>query len=142
MRIQLSIIGICLIAFSTLTQAQKQANMERVKSQRVAYITNALALTSTESEKFWPIYMEFTQKEKQMRKEIAPDQPFDQMTEAEANALINKVLDSEVKVAEMKKSYYRDLLKYIPAVKLAKLDKAERDFKKELIKAIGKRKGK
>lgn len=141
MKLRLSIIGICLIAFCTLTQAQKQANMERIKSQRVAFITNALALTSAESEKFWPIYMEFTQKEKQMRKEIAPDQPFDQMTEAEANALINKVLDSEVKVAEMKKSYYRDLLKYIPAVKLAKLDKAERDFKKELIKAIGKRKG-
>ena len=43
---------------------------ERIQAARVAYITDQLALTPTEAEKFWPIYREFTDKRKALLKEL------------------------------------------------------------------------
>lgn len=141
MKSRLSIILLCLLTMFGMAKAQKKANLDRVKAQKVAYITDKLALTPAESEKFWPVYWEYSQKVQQLRRDNKPSKPIEQLTESEANALINQDLDAEMKAVELKKTYYREFLKTIPATKLAKLDLAERGFKKELIRVIGERRG-
>lgn len=42
---------------------------DKVNAARIAYLTDQLALTPDEAEKFWPIYNEFLEKRKTLRKE-------------------------------------------------------------------------
>lgn len=113
---------------------------DRVQAQMVAYLTNELALTPQEAEKFWPVYNEYKSKEREARKSARPSKPIVQMTEAEASAFINSSLESESQELELKKAYTKEFRKILPAVKVAKLQMAERGFKKELIKKISDKK--
>ena len=81
---------------------------DRVQAQMVAYLTNELALTPQEAEKFWPVYNEYKSKEREARKSARPSKPVQQMTEAEASAFINSSLESESQELELKKIYTKE----------------------------------
>jgi hypothetical protein len=51
---------------------------------------------------------------------------------------LNNTLEAEEKELELKKYYTKEFRKVLPATKVAKLQQAERGFKKELIKKISK----
>src|SRR6187402_1009585 len=42
----------------------------KIQAARVAYITDQLALTPEEAEKFWPIYREFSEKRRGLRQQL------------------------------------------------------------------------
>ena len=124
---------ICILFTSFSVYAQKGKGMERIQAQRVAYITNELSLTPAESEKFWPVYKEYKQKVHQLNQSQRPSKPIEQMSDAEKTSFINTMLDNEIKAAEIKRDYYVSFQKILPVAKVAKLEMAERSFKKELI---------
>ncbi len=43
---------------------------DKIQAARVAYITDQLALTPAEAERFWPIYREFAQKRNELRQQL------------------------------------------------------------------------
>lgn len=134
-------LSLCLfISFSDLS-AQKQGKgqgREKIQAQMVAYLTNELSLTPQEAEKFWPVYNEFKSKERAVKRASIPAKPVAEMNESEANTYLNNLMDSESKELELKRSYIKEFRKILPAAKVAKLQVAERGFKKELIKKISK----
>ncbi|MBK7741540.1 MAG: hypothetical protein IPI42_13625 [Saprospiraceae bacterium] len=133
MKTKLSFFVICILFTSFSVYAQKGKGMERIQAQRVAYITNELSLTPAESEKFWPVYKEYKQKVHQLNQSQRPSKPIEQMSDAEKTSFINTMLDNEIKAAEIKRDYYVSFQKILPVAKVAKLEMAERSFKKELI---------
>lgn len=58
------------------------------------------------------------------------------LTEAEASATIDKEMAGRQKELDIHKKYAADFKKTIGAVKTVKLARAERDFRKELIKRV------
>ena len=62
---------ITVIAFliSALTFAQCGKFRDQIKASKVAFITNELNLTTTEAEKFWPLYNTFDDKQREIKKE-------------------------------------------------------------------------
>jgi len=133
LKTKLSFFVICILFTSFSVYAQKGKGMERIQAQRVAYITNELSLTPAESEKFWPVYKEYKQKVHQLNQSQRPSKPIEQMSDAEKTSFINTMLDNEIKAAELKRDYYVSFQKILPVAKVAKLEMAERSFKKELI---------
>ena len=133
MKTKLSFFVICILFTSFSVYAQNGKGMERIQAQRVAYITNELSLTPAESEKFWPVYKEYKQKVHQLNQSQRPSKPIEQMSDAEKTSFINTMLDNEIKAAEIKRDYYVSFQKILPVAKVAKLEMAERSFKKELI---------
>jgi hypothetical protein len=133
LKTKLSFFVICILFTSFSVYAQKGKGMERIQAQRVAYITNELSLTPAESEKFWPVYKEYKQKVHQLNQSQRPSKPIEQMSDAEKTSFINTMLDNEIKAAEIKRDYYVSFQKILPVAKVAKLEMAERSFKKELI---------
>jgi hypothetical protein len=49
-----------LLLFCLPAMAQKDKIRERIKAQRIAFITQRLALTPDEAQKFWPVYNQFS----------------------------------------------------------------------------------
>ena len=128
---------VCLI--STLTvfaQPKNNRIKERVEAQRVGFITQRLSLTPEESQQFWPVYNQYTEKMQQIRQSVKLDQQIDEMNDADTEKLIMAQMDKESRELDLKKEYYQKLKKVISVKKIAKLYKAERDFKGELLKQL------
>lgn len=132
---------IMLVFFSfTFITAQRpglERVAEKVEAQKIAFITNALNLTPEESQKFWPLYNEYSAKEKELRPELK-ERPGN-VSESEANELINKFFENEEKRLNLMKNYYQKFKNVIPASKVVKLHFAERKFKEKLLEKIKER---
>ncbi len=49
-----------VFVFTTTTVEAQKMNRERIKLLKISYITDAINLTPTEAEKFWPVYNLYT----------------------------------------------------------------------------------
>ncbi len=141
------------LAISMLTYAQKGEKRkiikEKIESQKVAFITQQLALTTDEAKVFWPVYNEYEAKKETLTKEFREvnkplkDKGLDQMTNEEASAFIDNQFVHAQKMLDLKKEYVAKFKKVIPVKKVATLQKAEKEFKKDLVKKVReRRKGK
>ncbi len=122
--------------FSAFSQQMRDKIEEKVKIQRIAFLTQRLSLTEAEAQQFWPIYNEFTDKMQQIRKQPKPEKPFDEQTDADVEKMIVAQFDRESREIDLKKEYFVKLKKVISVKKIAKLYKAEKDFRGELVKQL------
>lgn len=109
---------------------------EQIQAQRVAFITKRLNLSTSESQKFWPLYNEYEAEQKKIRQKYKLKQDFATMTDAEAEETVSNMLEMEQQILNLKKDYFQRLRKVIPVRKIAMLPRAERDFKGELLKLL------
>lgn len=119
---------------------------ERVKALKVAYITENLALTAEEAEKFWPIYNEFSKTRHELRnvelRRIKSTFKFDSTSEDEANEILDEIGKIEDKIYENRKNLVRNLRKSISPKKILLLKKVDADFNKQLLERLKQRKNK
>ena len=116
---------------------------ERIKSLWIAFVTQELDLSPDESAKFWPIYNEFMEKERELQKNKRNGMKKSpaEMSEAEIDAFFNQNLAVEEQLIALKRTYYPKFKTAVPASKIIKLPAVEREFKKKLIKLIQERRG-
>ena len=143
-------IGLTLIMFSALAQDQDDdlpapqdpKVRSKIQAARIAYITDQLALTPEEAEKFWPIYREFAQKRKEIRQQLrdARNNPDPNKTQAQNDEdLVNQQFNVKQKELNLEKDYSGRLLKVISAQKLRTLPDAERRFRQIILEQIQRR---
>lgn len=133
---------ICFNAYS-----QKDGKMqERIKAQKVAFITERLDLSSKEAQKFWPIYNAFEDKVTKMRqndlREVRQAMQKGNLTDSEAQQILDKFMSVEEHLFEAKKQLVKDLRKVIPPQKIIQLKATEDAFNKKLIKILQQRREK
>lgn len=128
---------ILFLLLAATVQAQ-DGKHEKIKALKTAYITERLALTSLEAEKFWPIYNSYHDKFHVLRLKERTEifeklrGGLDNLTDTEANELIDKNLSIESTELELRKQMTAELRKVISPKKIISLKKAEDDFKREL----------
>lgn len=116
-----------------LNWAQPRKFEDRVESLRIAFFTEKLQLTPEESKNFWPLFNEFQDKEKTIRKTYQNDTSLELMSDAEAEKLIENSFEMEEKLLQLKKEYYGKMRKVLPVRKIALLSRIERQFKERLL---------
>lgn len=109
---------------------------EKLKAQKIAFIVESLELTADESEKFWPIYNEY----KSEMKALHMDAQFSSdMSEEQAQKLLNDRLEIDRKLIAVKETYNKRFLEVISAKKLVKLSYVDRRFKHNMLNDIKRR---
>ncbi|MFZ6013309.1 MAG: hypothetical protein ACOYXT_23410 [Bacteroidota bacterium] len=108
---------------------------EKIKAAHAAYITERLGLTTEEAEKFWPVYREYSQKRKDLRREFREARK----TGRNEKELIDLDLSIKQKELDLEKDYSGRLQKIITPQKLMNLRQAEGDFKRLLLRQIQQR---
>ena len=134
---------ILLISASTVF-AQQPQRFEKIKAHKTAFITNQVGLTSAEAEKFWPVYNKYEKQLHQLRvvdrkkllKGIVDKGGIENISEAEAQSISNKIDTLKDDIHQLEKDKYKELQKVLSAKKILKLHRAERDFHKELLKKL------
>ena len=130
----------------TQVQAQddKEAQREKIKALKTAYITQELNLSNKVAQQFWPIYNEYEAKKKELHKrehvEMNLSQP-ECIDEAKANTMLQEYLDVEREEYIIKKKLFDDLKKIISSQDIIKLHKLEDEFHKKLIKEYRAKRG-
>jgi hypothetical protein len=122
--------------------AQDPNVKSKIQAARIAYITDQLALTPEEAEKFWPIYREFSAKRKELRVQLhqAKINPDPKKTQEQNDqALVDQQFDIKQKELNLEKDYSSKLLKVISAQKLRTLPDAERRFRQMILEQIQRR---
>ena len=132
--------------FFLCTASYAQNKKENLKAKKRAFITQKLNLSVEESEKFWPIYNEYETKKntinrerKQNRRELKNSE---NLSDAEVAKLIDKRFDVKQKDLNLEKEYNTKFQTVLPAKKVVKLQRAEEQFKKEVLKALENKKRK
>lgn len=139
-------IGVLLLFMlvGTFAFSQNRPGRERIKSLKVAFITERLNLTSQEAQVFWPLYNEHEEnieaiKRKERQDVLSKLQDFEYLSEGEASKLLDKLLDLEAEKHQLHIAYMERMSEVISAKKSFMLIRAEEDFKKRLLKEIQKR---
>jgi ferritin len=114
----------------------QQPRNDRIAAQRIAFITQRLHLSPEESQQFWPIYNQYTDKIQQIRNSAKLEKTLDEMNDAETEKFLMNQIDKEQRELDLLKEYYQKLRKVISVKKLAYLYRAEQDFKGELLNRL------
>lgn len=131
---------ICLgLSFNSSAQERnKERIREKVKLEKVAYITQELNLTEDEAQKFWPIYNAYKEESGATRASM-DIRPKRDMTDKEAEDMLQAMLESKSKEIDIQKKYIGKMKSAIPVRKIAMLFKVEREFREKLVSNVKER---
>jgi hypothetical protein len=129
-----------LLTFSAFSQHKEKE--ERVKALKIAFITERLALTESEAQKFWPIYNAFEEENNKLRRQSYSKRKaenFETMTESDAKNLLSDMASIENQRHKLREKFMKDLLTAIPAKKVVLLKITEDAFNKRMFEEFKKR---
>ncbi|WP_297695608.1 hypothetical protein [uncultured Eudoraea sp.] len=127
-----------------LVSGQGRPGMDKIKSLKVAFITERVGLTSNEATMFWPVYNEHEEALAQIRRKERADirskmMDFENLSESEANRLLDQLIELEREKQELNVLFLSNIREVISPKKTFLLIKAEEDFKKRLLRQIQQR---
>ncbi|PWL39209.1 hypothetical protein DKG77_09620 [Flagellimonas aquimarina] len=140
---RLLILSILMMS-ATLFYAQGPGR-ERIKTLKVAFITERLSLTSEEAQLFWPIYNEHEKILEGIRRNERVELKsqailLENMSQEETSTLLDKYIAMHKKKYNAEQDFIAEIRKVVPPKKVLLLLKAEEDFKKRLLQQYRKRK--
>ena len=120
----------------------KHERREHVEAAKVAYLTDKMALTPEQAQKFWPVYNEHEAKRRELVKGYRIDfrQDVDELTDQQVQARVNKFFDMKEKELALDKEYAEKYQKVISVKQLVKLYRGEREFTKMLLRRLDRQK--
>ncbi len=126
------VIFIFVLVLKSISQNPK------VDQARANFIAQKLQLTEAKSQKFWPLYNEYIDKIKYIRKERKKlfIQYQYSLNPAEAEEFTKKYIQFESAETQIKQEYVQKFKQVIGIVKTAYFIKAEEEFRLELVKIL------
>ncbi len=117
---------------------------EKIKTLKVAFITERLGLTSDEAQAFWPVYNEHEKELQRIRRMERVDikaqlMDMDQLSQSEANNLLRQLMDLEKSKHDLNLEYLEKMSTVISPKKTLLLIKAEEDFRRRLLREMQQR---
>ncbi|KAF2340995.1 sensor of ECF-type sigma factor [Flavobacterium tistrianum] len=130
-----------LTSFSIFAQNGKiDEKREKIKAFKVSFLTTELELTSTEAEKFWPIYNAYDDKQYELKylkmktylRQLKDDN-LANLSDKEATTLLSQIESTDKEIYQLREKYMNSLKKVLPAKKILLLKKSEDDFNRKLL---------
>ncbi|WP_158729457.1 MULTISPECIES: sensor of ECF-type sigma factor [unclassified Flavobacterium] len=135
------LLALLFVSFNFYAQGESmKEKREQIKVLKVAFFTTEIGFTTTEAEKFWPVYNTYDDKQFELRHQKMKsyvkrmsDGSLDKITEKEAKLFLAQIEGTEEELFLVRKRFLQNLRTFLPAVKIVKLKKAEEDFNKKLL---------
>ena len=132
------------LASFAIAQKSRPAR-DKVETYKVGFLTERLDLTSDEAKVFWPVYNKYQDELEVLRKSrkdnlVNARMNFDEMGDKEIEKTVDNELAFRQNELDVMKKYNPQFKQVLPIRKVAKLYKAEEDFKRRLLDMIQERK--
>jgi hypothetical protein len=134
-------LALLFVSFNFYAQGESmKEKREQIKVLKAAFFTTEIGFTTTEAEKFWPVYNTYDDKQFELRHQKMKsyvkrmsDGSLDKINEKEAKLFLAQIEGTEEELFLVRKRFLQNLRTFLPAVKIVKLKKAEEDFNKKLL---------
>lgn len=139
------ILSATAFAVPPQTQGKKQDWREKLRAEKVAFLTTRMDLTPQEAEKFWPVYNQLEQENhKKFVNLLNSYRELERaIRENAGKAEIEKFLLAYSKAKDESASYeeahMKKYLEILPVEKVAKLYVGEEEFRRSQINRLGRR---
>ena len=135
------LLALLFVTFNFYAQGESmKEKREQIKVLKAAFFTTEIGFTTTEAEKFWPVYNIYDDKQFELRHQKMKsyvkrmsDGSLDKINEKEAKLFLAQIEGTEEELFLVRKRFLQNLRTFLPAVKIVKLKKAEEDFNKKLL---------
>jgi hypothetical protein len=112
--------------------------MEKLESMKIAFFTERLNLTPEEAKVFWPVYNAFQEDLEKLRKEhreslMDAKDNMDKLTDKDFERLVDNELIFRQNELDVFKKYSSRFKQVLPIRKVAKLYRAEEDWKRKVL---------
>ncbi|WP_299100726.1 sensor of ECF-type sigma factor [uncultured Winogradskyella sp.] len=137
-----TIITILVTLFVSASVFAQRLDKEKIKTLKIAHLTEKLDLTESEAQKFWPVYNAIEDEKSKLRiksTNIRKDKIADKLSEKEAKSLLLEMEKIEKEKVQLQSKLLNQLLEILPAKKILKLYQAERSFKHKIFEEYKKR---
>lgn len=137
-----SLLVLCLLAAGTTgAHAQRggrQARLNQLENAKIAYLTERVALTQDQAQRFWPVYNEFTAKRREVNRRmrlLRTDNP-DALSDQQIKENLSQALVLRQQEVSLEREYFERFQKVLSIRQVGKLFVAERQFTKEVLKRV------
>ena len=118
---------------------------DKIEALKVGFITQELNLSSTEAEKFWPVYNEMEAKMKEIRQNTRKinnelRESEEKISNDDAKKKLNTLFENDQKELDLKKEYSEKFIKIIGEKRTLKLLSLEHEFRRVLLERLKDRK--
>ncbi|WP_066224866.1 Spy/CpxP family protein refolding chaperone [Formosa haliotis] len=123
-------------------QAFSQNKGEKIKTLKIAFITEKLNLTKAEAQKFWPVYNAYETENNTLRNAMREQRKatdINNLSETEAKTKLKTMLANNDEKHRLFNEYIKDLQGILPAKKIILLKKSEDEFKNKMFEEYKKR---
>lgn len=129
------------MVFGAMAQ-RGERDMRQIYDAKVSMISNRLKLSAEQSEKFWPIYHEYSEKRREIRRAqrgVINERREGGMTDKTALMNLKEVQELKQKEVDLEKQYQERFLTVITPTQLAELQSAEKSFNDMLLQRLDRR---
>ena len=119
---------------------------EEIEAMKVAFLTKKLELTPEEAQTFWPVYNQYQGELDKLRDghrkvRMEAKSEMDTMSDKDVEKLVDGEIAFRQSELDIMKKYNSRFKSVLPMKKVAKLYRAEEDFKRELLHKLQERRG-
>jgi len=121
----------------------KKSHIDQIRQTKIAFFTDYIKLTSSEAEKFWPIYNEYFEKREELLRErnnllnkMTSDYDMETASEREVKALLDRFIKSVEQESIIHAEYYKKFMVILPPKKIVRMYQAEEQFKQALLREM------
>jgi hypothetical protein len=121
--------------------AQTGDRKEKLEAEKVAFFTQELALTKSESESFWPVYNDFSNRKDKINRDrivlyryISENKEY--MTEPEIQDALTKFIMYQTQETALIETFNKKFLEILPPKKVMMIYVTENQFKIYILKKI------
>lgn len=125
-------------------QGQRNQWYHQVQNAKIAYFTSIMQLTPKEAEDFWPLYNEFWREREWSNRMVQQSlrtigrilDGYEKGSDKQLKELMELYISGGTAEGAIYKAYYPRFLKILPVEKVARMYKAEEDFRIIMIKQL------
>lgn len=136
----LALSGLVLNAQSNQGHSDKHClDDEKIKAEKVVFITDKLDLSVEEAQTFWPIYNEFNKKmdilfteEHKLYRQVKKDKGT--LTDEELTEILDGMIEIRVDKSALELEYHEKFKEVLPIKKVGQLYQSDKEFRKQLLK--------
>ena len=112
---------------------------EKLRAQKVAYLTSKVDLTQDEAIKFWPVFFQYEKELYSERIEFLDDVKLSNISDADADQKLNSFLEYKEKQLRLERKYIVKFKEILPSAKVLKIMHYDNEFRRELLERIKRR---
>lgn len=134
-------VAFLFLAISANAQIKK-GSKEKIKALKIAFITEQLALTETEAQKFWPLYNKYDNEKTDLhikerytlKKKMKELGGIDALQEKDAKEITEKIIALNKAAYKNKQDFFNEITQVLSYKKMLRLEIAEKEFHRKLLR--------